>query len=355
MHEFFSRDSVSRNMRALEGFLEGSNQTNFDARLIEHLSFVVRVFSANNGQFDSHCQISIQKLGHLLPDVHSSIASPNPLNIPLFAAVFYAFVTEFDISTNEEISSELQQFKDIVEQVIPNTSPQAKAILEFAQKRLPTLMLKNLLADQRVKDLKNVPEVVSAIEVKVKNWQNDLRNKASLVKGLQKTLERQENAFNFVGLYNGFDELSKKKAEELASAQTMMMWTGGALFIPISVDIVFLMLHYETLGNGDGIKIGAIAAATFSVTFLLIYFFRIFMRSADLCKAQLLQINFRKTLCQFVQRYVKYADELKANKELLGKFESVIFSPISFGDEKAPIIFEGLDQFSAFVPGGKGK
>ena len=98
------------------------------------------------------------------------------------------------------------------------------------------------------------------------------------------------------------------------------------------------------------------ALFSLSLTVLLVYFFRISVRSTDSCKAQLLQVELRKTLCRFIQNYATYSKDIKEkNPDSLSKFESLIFSGIVSNEEKLPSTFDGIDQVANFVKAMRAK
>lgn len=315
---------------------------------------VLAICLDNAKTFDDNCQFSIRKFSPLLKDFDYSNSLALEHGTQLYLAVFYLFICEFDMSTAGDLSLELRSFMELVEEASPVFSPQPKALVEYARSRLVVGILKSLISDERVDSLRKIPPLIDGMHVKIKGWHNELKNSTTTVKNLQQTLERQGDAFNFVGLFKGFDQLSKTKFWELVRARVMMTFLGFAIFAPIGLDFSLLFTHQKEVLAASPVLIAAFAAATFSTTFILIYFYRIVLKSAEACKAQILHIEFRKTLCQFIQRYVKYASDLKENKELLQKFESVIFAPIPYNEDKALSLFDGMDQVSNIVKAFRG-
>jgi hypothetical protein len=67
-------------------------------------------------------------------------------------------------------------------------------------------------------------------------------------------------------------------------------------------------------------------------------------------KAQLLQIDLRRSLCKFVQSYAEYSGKMKKdNNASLEKFETLIFSGIVSGEDKFPSTFDGIEQIGSLV------
>ncbi|HDR1868661.1 TPA: hypothetical protein SIC62_000746 [Pasteurella multocida] len=63
-----------------------------------------------------------------------------------------------------------------------------------------------------------------------------------------------------------------------------------------------------------------------------------------------MQLELRKTLCQFIQSYADYAKEIKEkDRSSLEKFENLIFSSILSDSEKVPSTFDGLEQLANLI------
>jgi hypothetical protein len=89
-----------------------------------------------------------------------------------------------------------------------------------------------------------------------------------------------------------------------------------------------------------------------SITLLLIlfWFFRIILHNIKSVKSQIMQLELRMTLCQFIQSYAEKSKELKGyNKEGFEKFENLIFSSIVSSDEKIPSTFDGMEHVSSLL------
>ena len=63
-----------------------------------------------------------------------------------------------------------------------------------------------------------------------------------------------------------------------------------------------------------------------------------------------MQIELRKSLCQFIQSYSDYSSEIRENNpEALSKFEDVVFSNIMLSDDKIPSTFDGIEQIASLI------
>jgi hypothetical protein len=93
----------------------------------------------------------------------------------------------------------------------------------------------------------------------------------------------------------------------------------------------------------------------FSIEIILIYFFRVILLNHRSIKAQLMQLELRQTLCQFIQSYTEYSSKIKASDaSALDKFENMIFSGVVSNSEKLPSTFDGIEQISKMLKSVKG-
>ncbi len=82
-----------------------------------------------------------------------------------------------------------------------------------------------------------------------------------------------------------------------------------------------------------------------SIEVILIYFFRIVLHHYKSVKTQIMQIELRQTLCQFIQSYADYSKKIKKDDpSALEKFENLIFSGILSESDKLPSTFDGIEQ-----------
>lgn len=83
---------------------------------------------------------------------------------------------------------------------------------------------------------------------------------------------------------------------------------------------------------------------------ILLYFFRVILNHYNSLQTQIMQLELRQSLCQFIQSYADYAKEIKEKDGAsLEKFENLIFSSILSSPDKVPSTFDGLEQLSNLI------
>lgn len=169
------------------------------------------------------------------------------------------------------------------------------------------------------------------------------------IKKIQLSLEEQKSEYNFVGLSNGFRALREQKKKELD-------WQNGAYYILMAIIILLIIsksvwsANYLVSNNFDSPVFIIVTISTVLFLFILLYFFRISLVNVKSIKSQILQIDLRLTLCQFIHNYDSDTKELREGmKESFERFESVIFSPIVATEDQMPATFDGLEQLTGLL------
>ena len=194
-------------------------------------------------------------------------------------------------------------------------------------------------------------KIDSTIKLETENLKNLLSEKEEKVKTLASKLKEQKIGFNFVGLSQGFENLlSKKRTSKWTSFSIMAIF---CIFL-ITVPIVFLggrFLNWFPEYNINWNNIGwEHTLPIFGLEFVLIYFFRVVLTHYNSIQTQIMQIELRQSLCQFIQSYADYAKEIKEKDGgSLEKFENLIFSSILSTPDKVPSTFDGLEQLSNLI------
>lgn len=200
-------------------------------------------------------------------------------------------------------------------------------------------------------DINKVEEFIRTKDesiAKIDTWNIEYEQKESAVKNLKDKLDTYQTAFNFVGLYQGFSQLKKNKDDELFGLNIqyyiLIFFMAG---IPI-VEFIWLFNNFDE--NFKTVHLVVLALPSITLLFILFWFFRIILHNIRSIKSQIMQLELRMTLCQFIQSYAEKSKELKvANKEGFEKFENLIFSSIVSSDEKIPSTFDGMEHIANFV------
>lgn len=207
--------------------------------------------------------------------------------------------------------------------------------------------LKINIDETNKKILENKEIIETFISEKEESIKNFLSKKEQSVKRLEEVLNKQKTAFNFVGLSNGFENLLMKKINARKWTFGFLIGISIALLATPLVYICLLLNNLEIIKNPELWK----ALLPFiGLEIIILYFFRVTLNHYNSIQTQIMQLELRQSLCQFIQNYADYAKEIKEKDSAsLEKFENLIFSSILSSPDKVPSTFDGLDQLANIV------
>lgn len=175
---------------------------------------------------------------------------------------------------------------------------------------------------------------------------NSLKNN---IDEIEKRLSNQRKEYNFVGLSQGFSTLREQKLRELRN-QNIIYYLLMIVIILIIIGKLYWSLGYLKSSSIDEPIFIVTTISTVLFVFILLYFFRISLTNIKSIKSQILQIDLRLTLCQFIHNYDANTKDLREGmKESFERFESVIFAPIVATEEQIPSTFDGLEQLTGMI------
>lgn len=347
MEPYFSApENIQRLMNAANTLMIGSPDS-----LKYRLGHALRIIAKNSQNFDKNCEVNIEWMGRRFIDRVSEVrVESSEIDLEILISITYRIVREFQFSIKEDLSMELFSFLTAVDQFYNSFSAETQQQIDYARKEMSVSVLKHLIHSDKYGPLTTIPSLAAGADEKIKNWKKDLEEAEERTKKLAETLSTQEQAFNFVGLNKGFGDLANDITEELNIARWGLFIFGLLMLAPSIVDLWLITIQKIELSKLGNYTLGAVLLSTITITLLFLYFFRITLRKADSCRAQLVQIRLRMSLCKFIQSYADYSAEIKAkNSDALSKFEALIFSGIVGTEDKLPSTFDGIEQLSALA------
>lgn len=153
----------------------------------------------------------------------------------------YRFLFEYYLSKKDGISREYQEVIGFPDECLDAFSDQARIQLKYAQGKMMVGIMKGLLSSDAILTLQNVGKFKFDTEEKISGWEKRLSESEEKAKGLQARLDKQETAFNFVGLYDGFNQLARDKQGELKHSGWWMIGLGAVIVLVVSCKLVALL------------------------------------------------------------------------------------------------------------------
>ena len=221
--------------------------------------------------------------------------------------------------------------------------------LNYAFYKMPIDILCSYMGDEGFKTFFEFDERKEAIENSIQQYQNEVNEKIVEVQQriadvdkLKEKLDEYKTAFNFVGLSKGFENLLKQKNE--AKKKTFRLLVLLAITVAFTLAISFSV---QTIGE---VFSWQSMLPVIGLDFVLIYFFRVVLNHYHSIQTQIMQLELRQSLCQFIQSYAEYAKKIKNDdKDALEKFENLIFSSILSNPDKVPGTFDGVEGLTSLL------
>lgn len=306
------------------------------------LSFLRAVESAPN-LFDEKCGFNIEHIGPSLISRIGGVADMDFASRDEMFASCFRFLIEFQLGATFDIASELNE---IVHKVHDHEWTGNSALqIKFAEHQMLIGVMKKFINHPRMITLRDLPSVIEKSQKEREILESQLASRETRIDALHSNLKKYESAFNFVALYDGFKSLRNQKRRESFLGLMWLIVLGGIMIAP------FVGKLYMTFNPIIGLEIDVYSYASLvGLELVLLFLFRVALHGYRNVKAQLIQIDLRMALCQFIQGYAEYASEVrKKDAQLLDRFDQLIFSGIVASEGAIPSTFDGFDQLANLI------
>ncbi|HDX8813936.1 hypothetical protein [Klebsiella variicola] len=194
------------------------------------------------------------------------------------------------------------------------------------------------------KGLKDVGEKTDQLRVEIEGLIGSASASVISLKEYESKLDEYKNDYNFALLSKAFSNLLKNKKSEYATNHKGI--TIFSIWL-IATPLLTLLNH---IFNIYPVEFNLNALFYFlpilSLELLFFYFMRLYYIEGKSIKAQILQIEQRLSLCEFIHDYVEKKNNSGADKESWSLFEKLIFSPIQVTSENIPSLLDGASSIA---------
>lgn len=296
--------------------------------------------------FFDNSYIGFQKSGNtkIIEHIKSSGHHDTNYNPEYFFKDLFSVYVEFLIVKKSPY--DLDNFLGEVNSVSDSLSKATKVFIDRYSLTVPATVMSQLL---KVTKSSNIKEILE-IESKVDGYSSSLNKNMDQIKSLESRIDNLKSKYNFMALSHGFERILSEKKKQLTVMRRFLCLMGFLIPSPV---VILLIFQWNSL-NDLGVKFLYISVPILSLSFTLIYFFRIILSNYNELKPEILQMELRVTLCSFIEDYIKYSKEIKKeDKEALAMFEKVVFSEINDARNPAPAFFEGLEAMAKIISSAK--
>lgn len=351
---FFSKEENQAILRRFTLALESIQETNDAApKVLEPLKTFFRIFIKNTNVFDQHCTVNIEWIGNRFIEQLADFPQIKPeKQIDSLISIFtsaYRFLCELDFSQKDDLSFELRGIKNFADENLEKFSGTDRQQIVYANYIMPINVAKKLIHSPELIEFKEFSKNVTTASELKKTWEKEIKEKEEEIVALREGLNRVNTKYNFVGIVNGFENLAAiKKWERLRSFISLLV-LGALMVMPVVGQLWFTAIHIDTIESHRNTLMYSVPPLI-ALEVILLYFFRVVLLNFRCTTTELLQINLRISLCQFIQSYSEYSAKIKKqDSSALEKFENLIFSGITSDRDSIPSTFDGVEQIAKLV------
>ncbi|HHX2519879.1 TPA: hypothetical protein ACU8BS_000258 [Neisseria subflava] len=215
--------------------------------------------------------------------------------------------------------------------------------LNYAFYKMPIDILNSHMGNEGFKTFFEFNERKNTLETSITKYQDEIQQKIAEVNVLKEKLDEYKTAFNFVGLSQGFENLLKQKNEAKKKTFRLLASLAIAALLPLGFSFCKKFIANVDISWQSMLPV-------IGLEFVLIYFFRVVLTHYHSIQTQIMQLELRQSLCQFIQSYAEYAKKIKTDdKDALEKFENLIFSSILSNPDKVPGTFDGVEGLTSLL------
>lgn len=236
----------------------------------------------------------------------------------------------------------------------------------WIERSMPAALIKSILSSEEFVTLRKMANDVSGYEEKFTNQielgtqkaqeqiekaSDNLKSLINRAENSQKDistyvdkLNEYKSEYNFVLLSKAFSNLLHTKQDEYQkNHHSVIFFSVLLVLIPTGALINHIFELYKVEFNLSAL---AYYLPILSLELLMFYFMRLYYIEGKAIKAQLLQIEQRLSLCEFIHDYVETKSKSGSEKESWSLFEKLIFSPIQVSSENIPSLLDGASSIA---------
>ena len=344
---FFSSEENQAVLRRFALALESTSAIEPPAPdVIPQLKQFFRILVANTIAFDQHCAANIEWIGQRFVGQLMNFSETKPeKQAEALTDIFvttYRFLCELEFSQPGDLSYELRGVKIFVDDNLDKFVGTDRQDLVYANYVMPANVTKKLINSPALIEFKAFSETAKAAADLKASWDKEIET-------LRDGLLRVTTTYNFVGLVKGFENIASVKKRERLRSFIALLVLGVVMVTPVLVQLWFTATNLETIDSHRN-TLAYSLPPLIALEVILLYFFRVVLSNFRGVTTQLLQINLRVSLCQFIQSYSEYSTKIKKQDAgALEKFENLIFSGITSDSGSLPSTFDGIEQIAKLV------
>lgn len=350
---FFAAPENLEALRLYSRTLRSVASASSSEQIAKSLLQIIDLMIANAARFDKYCTANIGWIGeHFMREVREFPELPiekRPATITSTFTSAFRFLCELEFTQPSDPSFEVRRIGNFVDENLELFTGNDRQQITFARYSMPVQVAKKLLNDPAIAEFQKFSQTVEAATKLKADWDSELDQRRLHVESIKQGLKEATSSYNFVGLVDGFRHLAKVKITERRLAFWSLIALALVMLAPPAAQVAYVLSHMDTLEAKKGLLLYTLPTIL-AIEVILIYFFRVVLAQFRSVKAQVLQLDLRIALCQFVQSYAEYSVKIKKDDpNVLAKFEAVVFSSLVPESEGIPSTFDGAEQLANLI------
>ncbi len=355
---FFSTPESLESLQIFSRTLRSGSQELPSGRIAQALLKIIELIIANALKFDECCTSNIEWIGpNFMREVREFPELPTDKQPAAIASAFtsaFRFLCELEFTQPGDPSPEVRSIGKFVDGNLALFTEDDRQQLTFARYSMPVQVAKKLLNDPSIAEFRKFSKTVAEASKLKKDWETDLDERRLHVDAIRQSLKDVTSTYNFVGLVEGFRRLAATKSQEHKVAFWSLIALAMVMVTPPAFQIAYVLSNIDYLETKRGLLLYTLPTIL-AIEVILIYLFRVVLAQFRSVKAQVLQIDLRIALCQFVQSYAEYSMKVKKDDPTaLAKFEALVFSSLLPDSESIPSTFDGAEQIANLIKSIRG-
>lgn len=358
-------DHLKSNSEKLSRLLiKNDNKDSIDNLTLMCVSF----FSTHSESITTGCPWNYANIGDRLQNGINNYIENSFEEKIVILVIFYRFITEHIINVPEMEYSQRNHISRLLKRSIESFETNDSEFLSIRYHAieimpLTLLSIKNsaktsaisLQLDAVKSTLDNHTQFtgdINAIRKTINNWDEQYNEKELRIQSLNKELKDLSSNYNFANLSHGFEGLLNSKKFSLHINTFLLIIFSLILITPPIYSIVKSLGSLESTINHshDFISFFYDFFPFVALDFFILFFYRVSLNTRKEITTQIVQLELRRSLCQFIESYSEKSKELHASTpKLLEKFENLIFSGLTTESANVPTTFDGIEQISNLI------
>lgn len=327
--------------------------------LIRALTQIINLMISNPDKFDEFASVNIEWIGqNFIQEISNYLNGPTGNRNHDTQSIFtsaYRFLCELEFTQPGNPSIEVLSVINFVHENLSFFESMHRQQLVYAAYAMPAQIAKKLIHNPSIVEFRNFSKAVESAQKLKSEWDSDIEKRQKLLHGISDNIKNLTSEYNFVGLVNGFTSLKSTKEVERKVAFCTLIAIGALMLILPVCQIIFVINKIESINKYQTTLVYSLPTII-AVEVILLYFFRVVLSQFKSVKAQLLQVDLRISLCQFIESYAEYVSKIREkDSSALSKFEALIFSGLVTDESGIPSTFDGIEQVASLIRSLRGE